>query len=271
MERMSETIIQRYTTLLPSRWGWFCGLASDRYQTHSTMFQGEWGHEETEILRRFVNEGDIVVDAGANVGSITMPLALMVGHSGRVYSFEPQRFAFACLWANVALNSMVHIVHPIQAVLSDEHGEMKVPSLGLNDDTYNAGGLTLTKEHPEGDMVQVIKLDDLKLERLDLLKADVEGMEPNVLRGAAATIDLCRPVIWCEDLDYYPGTAQALEVVLAQHKYVGWRVDTPIWSPNNSRTGTVNLWPDQCDKNLLAIPAEDKCPAWIGRKPDFGA
>ena len=57
-----------------------------------------------KLYDTYVKEGDIVLDIGANIGSHTLPLALKVGDSGKVYAFEPTRFAFQKLEANVGLN-----------------------------------------------------------------------------------------------------------------------------------------------------------------------
>jgi hypothetical protein len=46
--------------------------------------------------------------------------------------------------------------------------------------------------------INIVTIDDLKLEALDLLKIDVETMEPQVLRGAAETIKKYRPIIMFE-------------------------------------------------------------------------
>jgi FkbM family methyltransferase len=279
MAYMSEiTLAPRYTTLLPSRWGWFCGLSLDKYKTYSTLFQGEWAHDEANILARLVHPGDTVIDAGANVGSLTLALAAMVGNRGLVYAFEPQRYAFGCLWANVALNSILHIVHPIQAAVGDSSGEIICPSVGLTEEKFNSGGLSLRQDGRAsvvddwsvGDKVPLIRIDDMKLERLDMLKADVEGMEPAVLRGAEATIMKCRPVLWCEDLKgSYPHTTEELAACFRKYRYKAWNVNTPIFCEHNIRLSPINMWKGQVDMNVLAVPQEDETPAWIGNAEPF--
>jgi len=264
---MSTTIGSRYTSIMPCRWGWYCGLAYDKYQTWSVQLQGEWAHEEALILQQFIKPGDTVLDAGANTGALTLAFAAMVGHQGHVYSFEPQRFAFGCLWANVAMNSLIHVVSPMQAALSDKRGEVKVPSQGISEKLFNAGGMTLRKDGinvpdmgwEHGDLVPMIMVDDLKLERLDLLKADVEGMEPAVLRGAVETVRKCRPVIWCEDLrGTYPNTTKELMEFFSEHNYNAWTLATPVFSPRNVKLCTMNPWTDEVDMSVLAIPKEDE-------------
>jgi FkbM family methyltransferase len=65
------------------------------------------GGFELRTLRRYaqlIKEGDVVLDIGANVGAHTLPLAQLVGSSGKVFSFEPTAYAFAKQQTNIALN-----------------------------------------------------------------------------------------------------------------------------------------------------------------------
>ena len=51
----------------------------DLYIGTSLMLYGEWAEAEVQVFRRLVRAGDTVVDAGAHVGSLTLPLARLVG------------------------------------------------------------------------------------------------------------------------------------------------------------------------------------------------
>merc|ERR1712196_335736 len=57
--------------------------------------------------------------------------------------------------------------------------------------------------------VEVIRLDDLALPKLDLLKIDVESMEMELLLGAQETLKRCRPIIYVEDSEGDLGTMTA--------------------------------------------------------------
>uniref|UniRef100_A0A0G4I8E4 Methyltransferase FkbM domain-containing protein n=1 Tax=Chromera velia CCMP2878 TaxID=1169474 RepID=A0A0G4I8E4_9ALVE len=94
-----------------------------------------WGFDEqaqTEraLLGGLVAEGNVVVDAGANVGALTQLFALAVGHSGQVHSFEPMRQVFQLLNANVALGGFAN-VWTYQKALGDKPETVSVepPSL----------------------------------------------------------------------------------------------------------------------------------------------
>jgi hypothetical protein len=53
---------------------------------------------------RLIRPGDTILDIGANIGALTLPMARMAGPAGKVYTFEPTQFAYAKLKANLALN-----------------------------------------------------------------------------------------------------------------------------------------------------------------------
>lgn len=53
------------------------------------MFYGRYSKNVFSLMRQYVNDGDTVIDLGAQLGFITTKLAKWVGKSGRVYSFEP--------------------------------------------------------------------------------------------------------------------------------------------------------------------------------------
>ena len=57
--------------------------------------RGGFEPETLREYRRIVQAGFVALDIGANIGSHTLPLAQLVGPSGRVYSFEPTDYAFA--------------------------------------------------------------------------------------------------------------------------------------------------------------------------------
>jgi hypothetical protein len=92
---------------------------------------GEWEEQPLQILLSIVREGDTVIDAGANVGAMTVPLAKRVGPTGRVHAFEPQVgvrltcvcmciyvYVSACLCVPLSLSLSISISHPLTHTLS---------------------------------------------------------------------------------------------------------------------------------------------------------
>ena len=59
---------------------------------------------ETKVIKNIVKEGDIVVDAGANIGYYTVLLSKLTGNKGKVYAFEPEQSCFELLKRNCREN-----------------------------------------------------------------------------------------------------------------------------------------------------------------------
>jgi FkbM family methyltransferase len=146
---------------------------------------GEFAESENELMMEIVKPGDDVIDVGANVGTVTLPLARRTQPCGKVYAFEPQRVIFQHLCANIVLNGLVN-VDARPAAVGASAGITNVPLLDTTVPA-NFGGVALSG-NSDSEQVAVVTIDELKLNRCALIKIDVEGMEAEVLRGAAQTI-----------------------------------------------------------------------------------
>jgi FkbM family methyltransferase len=221
------------------------------------------------LLRSFLRPGDTVVDVGANVGNFTLAFAAAVGDGGRVLAFEPQRFCFLCLCANIAVNSLIHFVEPYQLAVGERAGMVDVPTLNPLQEITNYGGVSLLDAHTTPvEQAGMVTIDSLELPGLRLLKADVEGMEPAVLRGARETLRRLRPVIWTECLADR-GTRGELQAFFQELGYRAWLCCTPIFSPENSRGCRHNMFGAMQDHNVLALPREAPVPEWVGQAEVF--
>ena len=79
---------------------------NDKYIGRSIEKYGHYQLEEKKIFAQYVNKGSIVIDVGANIGTHTLWFAKNAKH---VTAFEPQRFIFQTLCANMALNDIQHV------------------------------------------------------------------------------------------------------------------------------------------------------------------
>ncbi len=178
------------------RYGLMLYNIKDTFIGRSLVLYGEYLENEIALYRQLLREGDVVVDGGANIGCFTLFFARAVGTGGAVLAFEPQRMIFQMLCANMALNGLAN-VGTWQAGLGAEAGLMKVPP--MNYGTFgNFGGVALTTEGA-GEPVPVRPIDSLGLQRCNLIKIDVQGMESEVLEGADATIGKFRPLLYVEN------------------------------------------------------------------------
>jgi len=130
--------------------------------------------------------GWVVVDGGAHMGIYTVRAALMTGAEGKVIAVEPEPGNFAILEANVKANGLTNVV-AIKAALGSEVGVGKLSV------SWMSTAHSLTELEPSCSItVQTLTLDDLLrqigLERVDLVKLDVEGSELQALEGAKKTM-----------------------------------------------------------------------------------
>jgi len=138
----------------------------------------------------------VVLDVGANIGAHTVPLAQMARPGGMVLAFEPQRLIFQTLCANVAINALVNVDCRCLA-LGSQPGMTRNAAVDYTQ-PGNFGGLGVRTGH-SGESVPLATIDGLNLPACDFLKVDVEGMEIEVLKGAASTISKYRPVLYVEN------------------------------------------------------------------------
>lgn len=160
-----------------------------------------------EARRKSYGSPVVALDGGANIGVHSVSFGRAMTGWGSVLSFEPQERLFYMLAGNIALNNLLN-VRCRWSALGERAGQIAVPVLDY-EKPANFGGLQLQPlpdvkadwlgQSAQGaGLVDCIRVDDLNLSRLDLLKLDVEGMEPEVLRGAADTIKRCQPIIFAE-------------------------------------------------------------------------
>jgi len=231
----------------------------DRYIGRSLELYGEFSEGEARLFATFLQPGMLVVEAGANLGALTLALSGLVGNEGAVIAFEPQRMVFHLLCANLALNSISNVFAYQKAVGSQE-GTLLVPQLDPAAET-NFGGLPLGS-WDSGEQVPLVSLDGMRFPRLDLLKADVEGMEEQVLAGATETIARHRPILYLED--DRPEQSESLQSRIRSVRYRIYRHLPPLFNPNNFGGNAENVFPGIVSSNLLCVPEES---GW--EPPDF--
>lgn len=205
---------------------------------------GECAYTEITLLGQLLKPGDVVFDVGANIGTHTLSFASLVQANGFVYSFEPQRIAFEFLSANILLNNLLN-VFPMHVGVSDKPGEILVPMINPRVQT-NSGAFAI-EGHGFGDSVRLITLDSIIVNRLNLIKIDVEGMEIKVLEGAKQLISKFRPIIFVEN-NNRENSKPLIRLILDMNYSCWWFFTeyphiTPHYNP---------------EPNMLCLPAELK-------------
>jgi len=183
----------------------------------------------------YINEDSVVLDAGANVGTMAIPFARA---SLRVFAVEPEFSNYLCLCGNVAINSLSNII-PICSALGDYNGDCYYTPVNPRQ-PLNIGGTHMEPEHSPGKaVVPIITVDSLDVP-FSFIKIDVEGMEDKVLLGAQKTLERHKPVVCCELL--FDASAKKSIDVLTGLGYSGWTASTLLFNKDNFNGCEENLF-----------------------------
>lgn len=234
--------------------GLFMYNRNDAFVGRGLDLYGEWCEFEIQLMRLFIKPGDIVIDAGANIGTHTIAFANQVGPTGIVHAFEPQRRNFLMLAGNVALNGLDNVFCH-QEALGEAPGLIRLPPLPPPDTNFNYSAVAIGGGPDDGESVPMVTLDSLNLPSCRVLKIDTEGMEPQVLNGARDLIARCRPFLYLENNE--AGASQRLSAVLSSFGYAAWWSIAPYFDARNFYSNTLNVWEKVVPSaNLICAPVE---------------
>lgn len=187
----------------------------------------------SQVVQKLVKPGDLVIDAGSNIGYVAMLLARWVGNGGRVYCFEPVPETYDLLVHNVRSLGLTQVkCHPMALSAKAGREPMVIPS-------YEEGGDNLYESHLGARdeksatsrvvSVDVRRLDDIlgPEDRASFIKVDVEGHEEQMIRGAESVIRRSHPALFIEMSDGLdvPGTPSYRLVEFMEH--IGYQIYTP--------------------------------------------
>jgi FkbM family methyltransferase len=144
----------------------------------------------TEVALR---SGDTVLDLGGSIGAVALQLARRVGKRGEVHSFEP--LSYACLERNVRQNRARNVrVVPMGVSERPGQAELEYTDEVINASIARAPG---SEERVRRRSIELTTVDEYvennRLERVDLIKIDIEGAEELALRGALRTLGRFHP------------------------------------------------------------------------------
>lgn len=163
-----------------------------------------WGFKEKQRDRLYslVNERDVVLDVGTNIGETLFHFAQLAGANGFVYGFEPDNSNFANVQKNISLNDFRNI-EVFNIGVSDKRETLKLYRV----DSHNLGMNRILNEAEaakyadfttiETDSLDRIVLEN-KIEKVDLIKIDIEGYEMHALRGARQLLETFKPRLFIE-------------------------------------------------------------------------
>jgi FkbM family methyltransferase len=165
------------------KWDWI--------KSHAIKQGAPWEPYVQEKLALYARPGSVAVDIGGHIGTHAVNLSRLVGRQGQVHVFEPQPKIFAELVVNMHLNGCKNVaLH--RAAVGNRSGSVNIAPRC----TTNEGMARIVESG--GHQAKMVRLDDLNLSNVSVIKIDVEGYESQVIEGARETIARNRPAIVIE-------------------------------------------------------------------------
>lgn len=166
----------------------------DTSQSIELYYFKVWEQHLLDVIDKHVVEGSVAIDAGANFGSISVPISKKLGDAGKLYSFEMSKVMADRLKRNLQQNKCSN-VEVINAALSETVGE----SVSFNEPEFsekiNFGDIRINKEN-NGSQVETVTIDSLDItDKVSFIKVDCQGYDLKVMKGAKNTIQKHKPVV----------------------------------------------------------------------------
>ncbi len=152
------------------------------------MLEGPYGYKDW-AFDVTIKKDDVVIDAGAWVGDFA---AYATAKGATTYAFEPVQETFNILCRTADLNKGK--IYPVKRGLGDNESELDI---SINESNSSANSFVLKDEKTSKEKINITTLDKFveenKLERVDFIKADIEGAERDLLKGAMQTLKRFAP------------------------------------------------------------------------------
>jgi FkbM family methyltransferase len=226
------------------------------------MVWGYYSQDIVTLLSRYLRPGDSYLDVGAHVGYLALVAQRLVGSEGSVVAIDPDPQAFGYLTRNAMLNEAP--MRCLQLAIADRAGTIEfglAPQLGWSTAVRsrhasvdaaavavqaNTLDAIVEKYHPDGTMPRLVKID-------------VEGFEPQVLRGARRVLD-ARKSCWIVEINSSALSANGAtaDAVVTEFLHRQYRV---FWI----EPGRHRLWHNRKPRLLPVVDMDD----FLGRNGDI--
>jgi FkbM family methyltransferase len=172
------------------------------------FLMGTFESQTCEFIERSIEEGMIVVDAGANIGFYSLLAARRVGPKGRVYAFEPEAANFALLMRNIGLNGYRNI-RALPAALAESTRRV---ALYLSRESCGSHSIYRDAAVGSGSVeVEAVSFDEFweaeGRPEIGFIKMDIEGAEAAALEGMSNFLEATRRLTMITE--FFPGALRA--------------------------------------------------------------
>src|SRR5439155_9384904 len=224
---------------LKTCFGFSLHLSVDDFITKLLQQDGGFEFPETDLVTRLVRPGDVCIDAGSQVGYYSCLLAKCVGAAGRVYAFDANPAACETTRQNAELNDFGNI-EVIHAALGNAQGSTSF--YVSSDDQTGLSSLGALHAYKAVISVPWLRLEDFinerRIQKIRLLKIDVEGSEEILLQGlgihfASHRIDFILLECFDERLRLLNTSTEKVANLLSKAGYLAWEYGMQVpntWS-----------------------------------------
>jgi FkbM family methyltransferase len=175
--------------------------------------------KEHEYLYREINVDDIILDVGSNIGLVAVQMSA-IAEKGEVHAFEPFSKNHARLMEHISMNNIKNII-PNNLGMSD-----KSETVAMSSPNEENSGMTRVDPDADGDL-PLTTIDDYckraGIQKLDLIKMDIEGYEAKALHGGKEVLKNLKPTLFIElddsNLRKYGDSAKDLVLFLEENGY----------------------------------------------------
>lgn len=214
-----------------------------------------WEYHLYEIYSQMINKESYCIDAGANLGFHS----IQFGRLGKkVYSFEPQSYIYNQLCTNILFNGLDNIIETYKLGLGDKEEKKQMWNIehenwvgngahnwggrGLIQEGYG-GDRAINNEYREEDIIKLISLDSLEINKCDFMKIDVQGYEFNLFKGGRNLIKQNKPVLFLENPLEEKNSKETKEYLIElgyefYRLHIGNKEDCILIHPNNANYNT---------------------------------
>jgi FkbM family methyltransferase len=206
---------------------------------------GEYLQQQLDLLARIVRPGATMMEVGAGIGAHAVFLGTLLGEVGHLFLYESRPVLQRILRQNLAANRVSNVTVMRRALGSQGEGE----------GTTGVAGSAATIPTTE-------TLDELQLERLDWLKVNESVAALDVLAGASETLWRLRPRLFLAAAD--EATLCELAQRTREFSYRCWRMETPLFNPQNFNRRETDIFDGGSALALLAIPEETEVDVALG-------
>jgi FkbM family methyltransferase len=221
------------------------------------------------LTKQLLRPGMTVFDVGAHWGAFSLFAAQFVRPNGVIHAFEPTLYSYERLnenvshtqqWSKIILNHAAVCCHEGEVVLNEFPPQFSAwntlgrPKMALSD------GQVLQPTHSE--VVKAVTLDtycqELQIQRIDLLKIDVEGFEAEVIEGCSELLRHSRinKIIFEISLAPLAGADRSAREILEAFTSYGLRISRIGNNGELTRVANVDSYEAPFFANYLAEPTD---------------